>query len=154
MTTQIKKVFQEVYELLNSNQSAKVSKLLPQLVELMCAKTNQETSYKVDGQVVAVYCYYHKVWELVSDHEYGAKASTNTGLNTMCKVGVSNWTKQQREAKKAQELLLNSLADGSVTLDQIQTKKEEIESARNVIVSIEDKLSFNTLEELQTYIAK
>ena len=152
MTT-IKKVYQEIFELLNSNQSVKVSKLLPELIELMSAKTNQETSYKVDGKVVAVFCYYHKVWELVSEHEYGSKSSTNTGLNTMCKVGVSNWTKQQRLAKNAQELLLNGLADGSVTLDQIQTKKDEIESARNVIVPIEGKLSFGTLAELQTYLA-
>lgn len=148
MTTQIKKAYSEIFELLTNNKDALVSSLMPQLLVLMSAKTT-ETSYKVDGEVVAVYCYYHKKWEKVSEHAYGQKAGSSTGLNTMCKLGVSEWTKQQRQAKRANELLLAGLADGTVSHLELHGKLAEIEASKDVIVYAENYgQAYDSLEEL------
>lgn len=151
---QTKKVFTELYTLLNANLESTVASLMPQLLELMASKNNGETSYKVDGEVVAVYCYYHKKWELVRTHAYGAKASTSTGLNTMCKLGVSEWTKQQRQAKNAKSALLAGVADGTVSHLELHSKLEEIEANKESIIYADVyPIAYDTIEELQASLA-
>lgn len=125
----VKKNFESIYQLLLDNQNKKVSAILPQLVELMEPKVAAKT-HKVDeeGNVTHVFCYYHKEWEAVSEVPYGKKASTTTGLNTMCKEGVSNWTKQQRELKVTKEDILTKVASGEIQpqdLPELLTQAEE-----------------------------
>ena len=130
----IKKDFQAIVEFLEANQNKKVSTILEQLRE-MCSQSNTVTFKKdADGNVTEVFCYYHKRWELVSEHEYGKKASNKaTGLNTMCKVGYNQWAKQQSIAKKAKEQLLTRVAAGE-ELD-INVELELIEAQRQLIVT-------------------
>ena len=135
----IKKQFVEVYELLEANSSKKVSTILPELIELMSRKTNGGTNghtYKKDdeGNVTHVFCYYHKEWEDVTEVEYGAKKGTATGLNTMCKEGVSNWTKQQRAKKKAEAELLTKVASGELKPEDIAEEQARILEESKVIV--------------------
>ena len=129
----IKKDFQLIVEFLEANQNKKVATILEQLRE-MCSQQNTVTFKKDDeGNVTEVFCYYHKRWELVSEHEYGKKASNKaTGLNTMCKAGYNQWTKQQSAAKKAKEQLLARVAAGE-ELD-IGAELELIEAQRQLIV--------------------
>ena len=130
----IKKDYQLIVEFLEANQNKKVATILEQLRE-MCSQSNTVTFKKDDdGNVTEVFCYYHKQWELVSEHEYGKKASNKaTGLNTMCKVGYNQWTKQQSAAKKAKEQLLSRVAAGE-ELD-INVELELIEAQRQLIVT-------------------
>lgn len=154
MTT-IKKAFVEIATILNENSNKKVSTILPQLLELMTAKSSGgsdigKTFLKDDnGEVFAVYCYYHKQWELISECEYGAKKGTASGLNTMCKEGVSHWTKQQRKAKKAKEALLDSIASGDIEVSDLADKQAEIEEAKVVIVPREDGHGYATADEVK-----
>ena len=129
----IKKDFQLIVEFLEANQNKKVATILEQLRE-MCSQQNTVTFKKdAEGNVTEIFCYYHKRWELVSEHEYGKKASNKaTGLNTMCKVGYNQWTKQQAAAKKAKEQLLARVAAGE-ELD-IATELELIEAQRQLII--------------------
>lgn len=129
----IKKDFQAIVEFLEANQNKKVATILEQLRE-MCSAQNTVTFKKdADGNVTEVFCYYHKRWELVSEHEYGKKASNKaTGLNTMCKVGLNQWTKQQSVAKKAKEQLLARVAAGE-ELD-LAHELEVIEAQRQLII--------------------
>ena len=129
----IKKDYQLIVEFLEANQNKKVATILKQLRE-MCSQSNTATFKKdADGNVTEVFCYYHKRWELVSEHEYGKKASNKaTGLNTMCKVGYNQWTKQQSAAKKAKEQLLTRVAAGE-ELD-LTTELELIEAQRQLII--------------------
>lgn len=151
MTT-IKKAYVEIANLLNDNKNRKVSTILPQLLELMTAKNSGgsdigKTFLKDDnGEVFAVYCYYHKQWELVSECEYGAKKGTASGFNTMCKEGVSRWTKQQRVAKKSKEALLDSIANGDLEVSDLADKQAEIEEAKDVIVAREDAQGYSTAD--------
>lgn len=129
----IKKDFQALVDFLETNQSKKVSTILEQIRE-MCSQQSTVTFKKdAEGNVTEVFCYYHKRWELVSEHEYGKKASNKaTGLNTMCKVGLNQWTKQQSTAKKAREQVLTRLASGE-ELD-IAHELELIEAQRQAII--------------------
>lgn len=129
----IKKDFVALVEFLEANQNKKVATILEQLRE-MCSQQNTVTFKKdAEGNVTEVFCYYHKRWELVSEHEYGKKASNKaTGLNTMCKVGLNLWTKQQSAAKKAKEQLLARVAAGE-ELD-LAHELEVIEAQRQLII--------------------
>ena len=85
-----------------------------------------------DGNVTKVYCWYHKQWEDVAEVEYGNKKGTATGLNTMCKQGVSSWTKQQRIAKQARDEVLTRVASGEEL--NVQDELDAIEVTRQVII--------------------
>lgn len=149
----VKKVFVEIANLLEENKNKKVNTILPQLLELMTAKNSGGSdigsSYLKDddGVVFAVFCYYHKKWELIESCEYGSKKGTSSGLNTMCKEGVSKWTKQQRVAKKAKSELLDSVADGDIDVSDIGGVQESIEDDRAHIELREDEHGFDTALE-------
>lgn len=147
----IKKQFEEIYEFLAKNQEKRIKEVLPMLTQLVSSK-NQERTYLADdeGKVIAIYCYYHKKWELVDCIEYGKKASTATGYNTMCKEGVRRWTQQQNEAKKQKELLLAKVAAGTLNTEQLAAELQKIEEGKNKITPIPKELerySFGTKEE-------
>ena len=139
----IKKQYEEIYAILEANSNKKVSTVLPQLAELMSRKSNSSgqanTFLKDDaGNVIAIYCYYHKTWELLSECEYGKKTGSSTGFNTMCKVGVSAWTKQQRIKKQADSDLLNQVESGDLQLSELGAARQEIIEASKVIIPRED----------------
>ena len=125
----IKKDFQELVAFLEANQNKKVQTILEQVLA-MCSQQNTVTFKKdEEGNVIEIFCYYHKRWESLAEHEYGKKASNKaTGLNTMCKEGTRLWTKQQTTAKKAREQLLMRVAAGE-ELD-VQAELDAIELAR------------------------
>lgn len=137
--TIVKKQFEELYTFLEDNKSKKVSTLLPQLIEMMQKKNNASGQANTfvkdeDGNVTHIYCYYHKKWEDVTVAEYGSKKGTSTGLNTMCKEGVSNWTKQQRTKKQAEAGLLTKVISGEILPQDLPGYQEELAEAAKVIV--------------------
>ena len=133
MTVIIKKDFQELIAFLEANEKKSVKTILEQVRELCSAKAQTTFKKDADGNVTHVFCYYHKVLEEVTADNYGKKASNKaTGLNTMCKVGLNQWTKQQSAAKKAREQILARLAAGE-ELD-ITAELELIEARRQAII--------------------
>ena len=155
----IKKAYQEIVALLEANENKKIKTLLPQIIALCEAKNGGgseigKTFLKdEDGEVLAIYCYYFKKWMPLCDVEFGAKKSTATGFNTMCKEGVSNWTKQQRVATKAKEGLLEQLTSGDLEAVDLPAAQEAIEEARKAIVaSSEDQFHFETADEVLVYL--
>ena len=135
----IKKAYAELYSILVENKNKKVATILPQLVELMSAKQSQKNFITNDeGEVTHVFCYYHKQWEDVTVAEYGAKKHSASGLNTMCKEGVSAWTKQQRIKKEAKAKLLEDLAGGNIEQSEVSSKLKDIEESAKAIVTRAD----------------
>lgn len=162
MGTQVKKAFQPIVDLLEAkieeNPKASIKSILADVIDLTKASTSRggTTSFKKDasGAVVAIHDYYFKRWmPLVGEKavEFGAKAKTTTGFNTMSKVGVSLWTKQQREAKQAEQALLNQVASGEVAPEDIPAKQAEIEEARKRIEPTD--LGFENEDDLLDYLA-
>lgn len=134
----IKKDYVELVNFLETNKNKKVETILD-LVREMCSQKVETTFRKDDeGNVTHVYCYYHKVWEDVSQVEYGKKASNKaTGLNTMCKVGLNQWSKQQRVAQKEKNELLEKMAKGEVSQEEFTKELDAIELRRNTIIKPE-----------------
>ena len=134
----VKKVFIELFNLLESSKNKKVSTILAEATAMMSKATTAvetTTRYNDDGTLAAVYCYYHKQREDVTKVEYGLKKNTKTGLNTMCKHGVSNWSKQQRNKKKAEADLLTQLTAGTITVEDLPTLQAKILDASKAIVA-------------------
>ncbi len=151
----IKKAFQPVVDFLETNKGSKVSTIFDQVVELCSAKSGGaggEPKFikNATGVITHIFCYYHKMWEPVTADgtvkendgkvEYGVKATSATGLNTMCKEGTSNWTKQQREAKKANEQLLTDVAGGKVEPKNILAEQDKIANTKSVVTARKDGL--------------
>jgi hypothetical protein len=106
-----------------------------------------------DGQPLAILDYYFKRWMPVVGEaavEFGSKKNTATGLNTMCKEGVSHWTKQQKEAKEALAQILVDVESGELEPTDISSRREEIEENRKRIEHTD--LGFATIEEVRKYL--
>ena len=136
----IKKQFTELHAFLEANKNRKVSTILDELTEMMSGSARADKTFikDADGNITHIYCYYHKVWEALDEHAYGLKKNSTTGYNTMCKAGVNQWSKQQRVAKQAKELVLEQVASGELNAGDIKAKLDEIESARTEIVFTDD----------------
>ncbi|RKZ94133.1 MAG: hypothetical protein DRQ40_06460 [Gammaproteobacteria bacterium] len=149
----IKKAFVAINAILLANEDKKVKTIMPDLVELMSAKGAGGGASSVHrneaGEVVGIMDYYFKVWLPVAFVEYGAKANSASGLNTMCKLGTSLWTKQQREFKKGKEELLDNVAAGDVLPTEIQQHLDDLEEARGFIAAYPiPELAFASTEDM------
>ena len=147
----IKKVFQDIVSLLEANPESRVRELLPQVQELASAKSaggGSATTFQRDeaGNVVAIRCYYHNLWMHPQLGDFGKKAGSASGYNSMCKDGQSKWTKQQSAAKKAKDALLAQVADGSFT-GNVQEEISRIEAEAKAVIPREDGYGFATMEE-------
>lgn len=138
MSANIKKQFAEVYEILSANQDKKVSSILELLLPVMESKQRDSNQRINEAGNLEIFCYYHKEWEDTTLIEYGRKANTKTGLNTMCKVGVNCWTKQQRDYKEAKASLLEQIADKKITPDQLPGLISDLETEKDRILTIEE----------------
>jgi hypothetical protein len=142
----IKKVYVELVELLESNSNKKVSAIMDEIRALCESKTQTSASIYIDDKLIAIFCYYHKQWELVDEVEYGSKKSSATGLNTMCKVGVSQWTKQQRIAKQETANILTLLMEERIKPTDIEGMKEDIEARRLIMDKTDMPIGFANAE--------
>ena len=82
------------------------------------------------------------------DVEFGEKKSSASGLNSMCKHGMSNWTKQNNAAKKEKEQLLVRVANEEVDAAAVPAELKAIDDRKDAIVPLEGEYQgFDTLEE-------
>jgi hypothetical protein len=163
MTTQltIKKDHIELHQYLQSLINKKLTeKLVADIATRFLATKNNNGSgsrttayYDSNRNLVAVYCYYHKQWELVEHIAYGVKSGTKTGLNTMCKEGVSAWTKNNRATVKAKDELLGLFTAGSITSDEFKEKLTMLDTAAAPEPHSDEEHSFATLADLESYLA-
>lgn len=149
----IKKQYEETYAFLEANKSKKVSTIFDDVVALMQSKSGGSDIGKTflkdaEGNVTHVYCYYHKKWEDVTIAEYGIKQNTATGLNTMCKEGVSSWSKQQRTYKKRNEELLMLVSKGELSVEDLSAQMELAEADRKAIEVRNDEHGFDSVEAI------
>ena len=131
----VKKNFEEIYALLRANGNLKVKDLMPELLELMSSK-QRDKNHKTDEHGLWIFCYYHKEWELTSQVEYGAKAGSATGFNSMCKVGVNTWTRQQREFKTDKANLLEEMIVGNLEASDLHSRVEELETIKKAVTPL------------------
>jgi len=147
----VKKAFQPIVEFLENNKAKKVDTIMADILEMCQAKGAGGTATTVhrdaEGNVVAIKCGYFHSWMPLSHVDFGKKEGSASGFNPMCKEGVSNWSKQQRDAKKAKDELLGLVATGEISPDGIQAELERIEEVRLQTISRRDGIGFETSEE-------
>lgn len=133
----IKKQFEDIYAMLEENKNKKVSTILEDLTKLMTTKTQKTFRTNEEGEL-EVYCYYHKEWENTTQVSYGKKSSTATGLNTMCKEGVSHWTKAQRVKRQSESALKDQLLAGELTVEECNKALIELKNESTEIISLSE----------------
>jgi hypothetical protein len=133
----IKKGYTELYAVLLANEDKKVKTVLELLMPIMTAQQRDKCHFTDEDGRLQVFCYYHKEWEYVDQVPYGKKANTQTGLNTMCKVGTNQWTKQQREYKASADTILDLVETGKLAYEDIPAKREEFAIEKDRIVPLE-----------------
>jgi len=135
----IKKGFTELYAILKANEEMTVEEVMEKLLPIMTAQQRNTAHYTDEDGRLVVFCYYHKQYEHVDQVPYGKKANTKTGLNTMCKVGTNQWTKQQREYKEAAGTILDLIANGELehSKEAITAKQAEFAELKDRIVPLE-----------------
>jgi len=153
----IKKAYQAIVSVLTTaveaDENATIASVLDEVTTLAAAKTGsgggKATAFHRDenGEVVAIKCYYHKLWMDPRVVEFGKKATSPTGMNNMCKEGVSNWTKQQRDVKTQEADLLGRVTSGDLAVEDIPAEQERIAEEAKVVNPREDGYGFETLEE-------
>ena len=145
----IKKSYIEIVEFLQANENKKVSTIIEEILLLAESKKASKTFIEDEEvNVIAIYCYYHKQWELLSDVPYGSKANSSTGFNTMCKVGTSMWTKKQRDAKKAKAELLDRVSVGDISPADIKHHQSDIESMRLTMDTTDMPSGYAVVEDI------
>lgn len=132
----IKKGYTELYAILSANTELTVSDLMDQLLPIMQQEVRDEAHRYVNGRL-EIFCYYHKQWEFADQVEYGKKAGTKTGLNTMCKVGTNNWTTQYRIYKESASKILEKVASGELSYEDIPKEQAKYAEERAKIVPLE-----------------
>jgi len=131
----IKKQFVSIFSIIETNKDKFSKSLYQSLVDECTSKTLAQTFRTNDDGDLEVFCWYHKEWENTTTCEYGNKKGTKTGLNTMCKQGVSSWTKQQRVLKSSKENLLTQVMNGDVQQDELVDLMYDLEQASKKIES-------------------
>ncbi len=147
--TNIKKSYIELVNFLNANKTKKVSDILVEVYEL-CESKKQSVTFLKDksGKVIAIFCYYHKQWELLKDVPYGSKKNSTTGFNTMCKVGTSKWTKAQRDAKTSQASLISDVVSEKVKPKDLLKLQADIEAKRITIDKTNMPKGYKSIEDI------
>lgn len=147
----IKKAYVELVEFLNANSDKKVKSILPEIQEMCSAKGagGSATTFHKDenGNVTHIRCGYYGQWMPLSHVKFGAKAGSASGYNSMCQEGTNNYSKQNREFKAAKEELLQKVADGEVTPEQIGAELKKLEEARTAVIPRRDGIGFDSLED-------
>jgi hypothetical protein len=137
MSVLIKKGYTELYAVLLANADKKVKSVMDLLIPIMESQVRDKAHYYDDDDRLVVFCYYHKQFEHVDQVPYGKKANTVTGLNTMCKVGTNQWTKQQREFTKSADTILDQVEAGTLAYEDIPAKRAEYLEAKKRIIPLE-----------------
>ena len=138
----IKKAYQSIIAHLEANKDKRVRDVLADVIEMASAKQGGGGGVKsffknAKDEVVAIRCGFFELWFPVTGEgavEFGAKASSASGFNTMCKAGVSAWTKGNVDYKKGRNDLLDAMADAEntdVTADNLAEKLQELETAKS-----------------------
>jgi len=130
--------FESIYSVLEANQDKKVKDIMNLLIPLMVSKQRDSNSRTNDDGELEIFCYYHKEWELTTQVEYGAKSGSKTGLNSMCKVGVNAWTKQQRDFKTNKAELLQKVIDEDLSVEDLKDEILKLEDIKDSVIPLID----------------
>ncbi len=158
-TENIKKVFLPIFAILEGHQEHKVKSIMTELLaEMSKASTSPSNGahciFGEDGAVLAVKDNYFQRWmPLVGDDavEFTPRATAISGVNSVCKVGAAQMSRQNTIARKALANLLVDLESGKLAIEDIADAKVDIAYAKDLVTPT--SLGFETKEEVEEYLA-
>jgi hypothetical protein len=157
MSTTIKKAYQALISFMEANKDKKVSTILDDVKAMCSAKQGggggARSFFKVGEEVVAARCGFYEKWFDPKVVEFGNKAGTASGLNSMCKAGVNEWTARNNAVKKARDEGFAEFTEGKITGDELQARLKAAEDARDAAKTLpEGMVGYDTMEELLTVL--
>ena len=162
----IKKDFQPVYkrlEELAASGKKLTKKDLAEFAEMVQqsrrGKAEAVTLWSAKGnKPVAIQCWIYQRWmPLVGPKavEFGPKASSNTGLDRMCKEASQLWYRTYTSQKRNISALAQAALTGEVTKEEAQKGIAEQKARLDaVMASTNEELGFATKEEVLAYLAE
>lgn len=150
----IKKVFLPILAILESAMTSTVAEVIEQVRAVASAKVGggggKATNFHRNeaGDIVAIKCYAFDKWMDPRVVDFGKKANTPTGYNTMCKAGVAVWTQAQSAFKKGKEAVVAQLLAGEIDNTAAQEQIEALEATRVSVPELPaDIQGFDNLED-------
>ncbi len=144
-----KKVFKDLVSFLEVNKDKMIKNILPEIYNLthskICRVEGDSFIKDKSGKLVAAMCFYYRQWMIVTGEnavEFGLKAKTKTGFNTMCKAGLELWLKQQKTAKQATKQIVVDIKADVLAIKDISKREDEIELARTFVAK--PKIGYKT----------
>lgn len=162
----IKKVFQEIINLLEANKDKRVSAVLSDVMALASVKQTRERASETyitdtEGKVVAIRDFYFKRWMPIVGKKavaFSEKKGSKTGLSGISVLGQSKFSAAKSRAIKEEKELMNKLIAGEITVEAAKTEREAIQTRRETPVAVLDDAGeditpgFATLEECMDYL--
>lgn len=145
----IKKIYKDLVAFLETNKDKAIKNVLPEIYNLtrskICRVEGDSFIKDKDGKLVAAMCFYYQQWmPLVGENavEFGVKANTKTGLNTMSKAGLELWLAQQKTATQAGKQIIVDIKTEVLAIKDIGKREDEIELARTFVAK--PKIGYET----------
>jgi len=150
---QIKKQFTELITLLESNQEKMIKTILPQVLALCESKVaTLNCLFDKNKRAFAIYCYFHKQWEIVLEVDYSAVSKSPSGKSRLCKLGQKAFTAQQNAFKLVPSKVLELVESGKIKTSEIkETTSKLLQDTKTLIEETHqhDTNLYNTLEQVE-----
>lgn len=158
------KVINSVVELLKNENvdESIIEKVNALATTAMRSSTADISAYDADGNLVAIYCSYHKMWEPVTavfttEDENGneieeevdlfGKAKTSNGYTRICKEGSKTMNTKARELRKAKDDITSNWLKGEIDEDEAKQALLELDEQDTSHEPRADGLGYATKEE-------
>lgn len=122
---EVKKHYQELVDFLQANELKQVKTILDTVYSMTEKKRESIARYNDAGEVVEIFCYYHKQWENLSSIEYGIKKGSSTGYNTQCRLGQRAYAKIHRASAEVDKEAIALLISGELRQEELKQWKED-----------------------------
>lgn len=117
----IKKGLIELVKLVEARKGKIIDDKFIEDFRYYCVSKKKSSVILLDNDnIVGKFCWYHKKWELFKDNEFGIKSGDPSGFNSMCKSGVSSWTRSQLAIKKLDAEALKKVKSGKLKINDIE----------------------------------
>ena len=142
----------ELLNLLESNQSKKVSEVIEKAREINArrgagngggGRQSNHTIWNTDGVVVAKRCGYYERWFLIGAlpgaEPWSPKTHSTDGLSQKCNEGNQKWNKRNAEIKAYEADIKNNCVMGVIKSEEAQKKlnKEDPANAKHFVHTFE-----------------
>lgn len=127
----LRPLYEELLNIVNTTPDMPASKVLVKLTPYIRKKSGKGSRSgklavydQATGLPRALFCTYHKKWELVPAAHYTKKSTSPTGYATACAEGTLYRRKQLADHRRSLAHLMNQITDGLITQAELKAANE------------------------------